>query len=335
MFDNLKAQAVGRYGSASLYLTQRSPELLLVAGLGAGVVSAIMLAKAHRKSDEVFADLKAGIEFEKELLNELKEMGENVDVERSEIQEELDKDTEADLAVSVSTNVSKLDEARYFAPYYLEGAKRAALLYGPAVVTGLGALMLILASHNKLRDRNRALVSALTLLQTSLIEYRRRVTEEYGEEAEHRLFYGLDKRVINTVEVTESGKKKKKKSEENVLPETPSPVMYQKVWDETNPGWSADPDIRQWTVFQAEATANLQLQHKGWILLNDVYEMLGIPKTGVGAVVGWSKKKIAAGTGDDTISFGLELPHNNVPGQRAYLLDFNVHGSIIDDIDPT
>ena len=41
-----------------------------------------------------------------------------------------------------------------------------------------------------------------------------------------------------------------------------------------------------------------------------------------------------SGEGDNFISFGLAAPHNLIPGQEEFLLDFNVHGPIIDYIDP-
>jgi hypothetical protein len=335
MLENFKDTLFRRYGDASLYATRHSPELLLFSGLATGIASAIMLAKAHRRSEEEFADLRAGIELEKEVLQETRELQAEYQAGQVIYTEKEDEYTAQSIETAFEENTSRLAEIKTFAPYYWTGAQRAAMLYGPAVITGLASLMLILASHNKLRSRNRALVSALTLVQTSLVEYRRRVAEEYGDEAEHRLYFGLDKRTINTVKVDEkTGKKKKTKSEENVLPEKITPIVYQKIYDQTNQNWSNDPDIRYWTLFQAESMANLQLQMKRWVLLNEVYEWLGMSKTGVGAVVGWSKEIAENGKGDDFISFGLDAPHNLVKDQDTFLLDFNVHGSVIDYIDP-
>lgn len=334
MLDNLKDILFRQYGSASLYATRKSPELLLAAGLGTGLVSMIMLAKAHRKSDEVFSDLAAGIAVNKEIYTDARELQVRLEEALNDGVLEDEPSEEQAIIFEEDYDVSKLAEIKAAAPLYVVGAQRAALLYGPAVITGIAAVMLILASHNKLQKRNRSLVGALTLLQTSFIEYRRRVSEEYGEEAEKRIYYGLDKRTIKTVEVGKDGKKKKKKSEENVLPEEITPIVYQKKFDQTNQNWSPDPDIRFWTLFQNEATANLQLQMKGWVLLNEVYSWLGMSETTAGAVVGWSREMAEAGTGDASISFGLEAPHNQIPGQEAYLLDFNVHGPIIDYIDP-
>jgi hypothetical protein len=74
MLENFKDTLFRRYGDASLYATRHSPELLLFSGLATGIASAIMLAKAHRRSEEEFADLRAGIELEKEVLQETREL---------------------------------------------------------------------------------------------------------------------------------------------------------------------------------------------------------------------------------------------------------------------
>ena len=69
--------------------------------------------------------------------------------------------------------------------------------------------------------------------------------------------------------------------------------------------------------------------------MNDVYAMLGIPKTRAGQVVGWiydEKEPI----GDNYVDFGIydtNKPSNRdfVNGyERTILLDFNVDGNILD-----
>jgi len=70
--------------------------------------------------------------------------------------------------------------------------------------------------------------------------------------------------------------------------------------------------------------------------LNEVYDMLGIPRSKAGAVVGWilSKDKDA----DNYINFGIfegrtDVARDFVNGlEGAILLDFNVDGVIYDQI---
>jgi hypothetical protein len=71
--------------------------------------------------------------------------------------------------------------------------------------------------------------------------------------------------------------------------------------------------------------------------VNDVYDMLGIPRSQAGAVVGWVLSR--NGTTDDFISFGVfedrsDKVRDFVNGREgAILLDFNVDGVIYDKID--
>ena len=69
--------------------------------------------------------------------------------------------------------------------------------------------------------------------------------------------------------------------------------------------------------------------------MNDVYEMIGIPKTKAGQIVGWiydEKNPV----GDNFVDFGIydvnnEAKRDFVNGyERSILLDFNVDGNIWD-----
>ena len=81
----------------------------------------------------------------------------------------------------------------------------------------------------------------------------------------------------------------------------------------------------------AKENLNRTLQTRGHVFLNEVYDVLDIPRTRAGAQVGW-----ILGHGDDFIDFGIFDLHNEskrafVNGyERSILLDFNVTGSIID-----
>ena len=81
--------------------------------------------------------------------------------------------------------------------------------------------------------------------------------------------------------------------------------------------------------------ANEKLQTNGFLFLNDVYEMIGIPKTKAGQIVGWiydEKNPV----GDNFVDFGIydvnnEAKRDFVNGyERSILLDFNVDGNIWD-----
>jgi hypothetical protein len=68
------------------------------------------------------------------------------------------------------------------------------------------------------------------------------------------------------------------------------------------------------------------LHARGHIFLNEIYDLLGIPRSEAGQVVGWF-----AGKGDDFVDFGIfEAGQRDfVNGvEKTILLDFNVDGVI-------
>jgi hypothetical protein len=74
------------------------------------------------------------------------------------------------------------------------------------------------------------------------------------------------------------------------------------------------------------------------VFLNEVYDMVGVPRSKAGAVVGWLLSP--NGGTDNFVNFGVfdgrtEVARDFVNGREgAILLDFNVDGVIYDKIDP-
>ena len=68
--------------------------------------------------------------------------------------------------------------------------------------------------------------------------------------------------------------------------------------------------------------------------MNEVYDMLGIPRTKAGQIVGWIYDEECP-NGDNVIDFGIyesnKATRDFVNGyERTILLDFNVDGPILD-----
>ena len=123
----------------------------------------------------------------------------------------------------------------------------------------------------------------------------------------------------------------KNESKNVCMPESYSP--YARVFDETNPNWCRDSELNLFALVRLQNYANEKLKAKGFLFLNDVYEMLGFPKTKAGQIVGWiydEDKPI----GDNYIDFGIYKTTKNsnfINGfENSIILDFNVDGSIID-----
>ena len=110
---------------------------------------------------------------------------------------------------------------------------------------------------------------------------------------------------------------------------------YAKFFDETCVStWENNSERNLMFLVQQQRYANELLKNQDYLFLNDVYDMLGMPRTKAGQVVGWiydEKNPI----GDNCVDFGIYSQRNAefVNGsETSALLDFNVGGIILDKI---
>lgn len=101
-----------------------------------------------------------------------------------------------------------------------------------------------------------------------------------------------------------------------------------RVFGPENKNWDPSPVVSENFLNAVERHANDKLRWQGHLFLNEVYKMLGMPETRLGAVMGWSKKadpsvmillsslRDETGLGDDGIQtvwhLDLAAPHNMV-----------------------
>ena len=85
-----------------------------------------------------------------------------------------------------------------------------------------------------------------------------------------------------------------------------------------------------------QATANDMLHARGHLFLNEVYDLLGYPRTDAGAVCGWIDNDKADAEGDCYVTFGIDNVHDDPDlesfsmGDRDDVhLTFNCQGIII------
>lgn len=105
--------------------------------------------------------------------------------------------------------------------------------------------------------------------------------------------------------------------------------QYARFFDEVCfPIWKNDMDINLLTLRRIQERANDRLKNEGYLLLNDVYEMLGIPRSRKFNRVGWRSDLDGH---DGYVDFGIFKEYNafavNGVG-NSILLDFNVDGEI-------
>ncbi len=109
---------------------------------------------------------------------------------------------------------------------------------------------------------------------------------------------------------------------------------YARWFNEKCAAWTKDPERNKFYILRQQDYANEKLKARGYLFLNEVYELFGIPKTKVGQVVGWVFKPENP-TGDNYVDFGIFAAHNKefLNGyEQSILLDFNVDGMILDQM---
>lgn len=291
-------------------LKKHSPEILVITGIVGTVASTVMACKATTKLNDILDSSKDDINA----IHEAMEHPENLPAEYTE------EDGKKDLAI-----------------VYTQTAVKVAKLYAPAVILGTLSIAAIISSNNILRKRNVALAAAYTAVDKTFKEYRDRVVERFGKDVDHELRYNVKAKEIEEKVTDKNGKEKTVKKTVDVT-ELGQHSGYAKFFDEACSGWTKDPEKNLFYLRCQQDYANEKLKADGYLFLNDVYDMIGIPRTKAGQIVGWiydDKNPI----GDNYVDFGIydthrgETNRNFVNGyERTILLDFNVDGNILDMI---
>lgn len=295
------------FGKVGLQLKKHSPEIMVVTGVVGVVASAVMACKATTKVNDILEETKVKV---------------------SQVHDVL-----ADESIS-EEKYSEEDGKKDLAIIYVQAGVKFAKLYGPAIALGALSITSILTSHHILRKRNVALAAAYTAIDTSFKGYRKRVVDRFGEELDKELRYNIKAKEIEETTVDENGDEKTVKNTVNVG----DPTVYSdyaRCYDNGCTGWTKDAEMNLYFLKRQQDWANERLKAKGYLFLNEVYDMLGIPRTKAGQCVGWVYDEMNP-RGDNYVDFGIYNLHNEkcrdfVNGiERVIWLDFNVDGNILD-----
>lgn len=304
-------------GRALLKGKQASPEICVIAGIiGCGAAVAVAVKKTWTKKDEL-QKAASDVKCTKIALNDAKK---NED-------EEAIKEEKKEL-VKVSKTLVKTSVRTYWIP----------------TVIFISSIGMIWGGRTILRKELSAVTAAYATLMDIHNKYRQRVIEEFGAEKDQEFEYGV--KMVDAVDA-ENGEVIKKA----IVDRRNSISQYARWFDEgmfdsstgqwliRNYAWKDDPLLNYATILDCQNTANNLLKAKGYLFLNEVYKMLGLPPTVDGQIVGWDM----CGKGDKMIDFMVfegphQLPVNKLfcEGKtRNCLLDFNVDGPILGALEKT
>lgn len=230
-----------------------------------------------------------------------------------------------------------------------ESAKKEALrkgakvigYYAPAVASAGVGIACVVHGHNIQEARVTAAVSAYSMLAASFAEYRERVVEKHGEEADRKFLKGTEKAKADIYEEPDEDGKAKKHKEEVLVKAKSDASPYAAIFDDYCPDWTRSRSDNLYFIRCQERAANLKLQSRGYLFLSEVLEMLGLPYNPAGQFVGWIDEAYE-GSKSGIVDFGLSEVYLQEELEQAKLearnpepsiwLDFKVDGEIWDKI---
>lgn len=281
---------------------KHSPEILITAGVIGTVASAVMACKATTKLSDILEDSK-------EQINQVHNFLEDERIPESQYSKE---DGNKDLAI-----------------IYAQTGIKLVKLYAPAVALGALSITGIVASNSILRKRNIALAAAYTTVDKTFKRYRNNVIDRFGENIDKELRYGIKAREIEEIVVDDDGNEKTVKKTVEAADPVSMYSDYAKIYDAGCNGWTKDAEFNLMFLRHTQAQANDILKRRGYLFLNEVYDMLGFQRTKAGQVMGWIYDEENP-VGDNFVDFGIyntdiEKARDFVNGiERVIILDFNV-----------
>ena len=303
--------------SRSLYkvgfkLKKHSPEILIVTGVIGIVTSTVMACKATTKVNDI-------VDETKNMVDKIHDAVENKK-HTSDGEEYTQEVANKDLTI-----------------VYAQTGLKFVKLYGPAVAIGIASIGCIVGSNHILRKRNIALAAALTAMETSFKEYRGRLIDRFGKDLDRELRFGIKAKEVEEKVVDEKGKETTVTKTVEVVDPNAIHSIYSVVFCEGNSGWTRNAELNKVFLIQQQNYANDKLKLNGVLTLNEVYDMIGAPRTAYGQIAGGVYTDDSS-IGDNFVDFGIFDVNNEkacdfVNGyEKSIILDFNCIGNILEYI---
>ena len=291
--------------STQYQVKKHSPEILMVAGIAGTIVGTVLACKATTKVSKIIEEKNKNVEDVHTCLED-------------NTKEYTEEDSKKDLTIIYAQTGVKLFK-----------------LYAPAIGVMTLSFASIIAGHKVLKKRNVAIAAAYAVIDKSFKQYRKNVIEEFGEGVDQQMRFGLKSKEIKK---KDKDGKTVKETEYYIDPDA-NPLdnisEYARFFDAASSNFAKDPEYNMMFLRRQQDYANEMLKSRGHLFLNEVYDLLDIPRSKAGQVVGWVYDKNGNTKGDNYVDFGL---YRNDQGTRRFvngleyniLLDFNVDGVIYD-----
>lgn len=180
----------------------------------------------------------------------------------------------------------------------LEAVKIAGPVYIPSIIVGMSTIACIFGANILNKRQQAALISAYTLLDNSYKEYRNKVVELYGEDADEHVRKEIAK----------------DKYEESDIETEDNKLLF---YDEYSMKYF---NSTMEDVIKAEYEINRILAERNGAFLNEFYDLLKLPQTNCGDVLGWSTYELM----ESTLKPWIDFNHRKVEledGMECYILE--------------
>jgi hypothetical protein len=285
------------YGASKLLLRAKAPTLMVVGGVTAMGAGTVLACKQTLKVEEILEkhtpDLEKIKEGERLMLN------------------------------SYTPKIAQGDRFRVYSRAGLDLTK----LYSGAGVLFIGGACLVFGGHRILVQRNATLAIAFTGLKKTFDQYRARVVDKIGHDADQAFYSGA---VVKEVYDDETGEVQTIATRDWTADQDP----YNRIFEQgASTAWEPDLAVNRMFIQQQQKFAQHKLNAAGHLYLSEVYAALGFPESDISRVVGWKVKRNPDGSKDfPMVDFGLDKPMPDdwkFNKEKAVYLDFNCQGLIV------
>lgn len=249
-------------------MTKHSPLILTIGGVVGLGATAVLSYKARSKVEVIVDNLEAKREEEARI---------------EELQTTLNTMASADITDSDMVSELAVLEQDFVPLSKAEVVKDLAGAVALPVVTGVASLACITLSWYIMNNRLLTVSGALATATAEHVYYKRRVADRYGDEVAEELSTPVrnEKRMVRNENTG-----KEKEQEVSVREELQS---LEGEWFDQSCEYTADD--HSYNVHFVNAVKDKlenQFTRNGSLLLNQVYDALGLPRTKTGALMGWS-----------------------------------------------
>lgn len=301
-----------------IQLRKAAPDILTGIGIATGIGAFVGGCVVSTKLPETISKHKKSVE---EIKNEVEHINDAVE------------DRDVDISQEEMIAIQKKSDIKLRKAYGYFGLTLVEMYAIPVGLLGISVASTLYA-NNIMSSRNATLLAAYSALDTSFKEYRKRVSDRYGDVAEREIRYDAVAKEEDIDEIdSETGEVTTTK--ETVYESNGNYSPFAIIFDESCPEWTKDANRNKTALRFFEAEINHELKRRGVTFVNDIREKFMLPLIPDGYKYGWVWDPYE--NNNVYIDFGLynfrKHPENEAflnGFERSFIIDLEPQGVVVD-----